>query len=254
MLVAGRILLVLAAAAAVAIAGLLAHRANDVATRRTDAQYTCPMHPEALATYPSECPICRMALVPAKARLLVSEEDTASATRMTISRDIRAPAWLPDRGVVLSLLYRDEIALIEPEETAEFRPAVGPPVKVRFTGEPPAPSDSATSQVRWRVIGKANLLPGAIGWLELAPREGKARVVPYGAVLQGPQGPYLLVVSQGGLTLTPRPIETGRVFFGFTTVVSGLGEGERFVAKNAVLFDTERRLVADAARAAEAAP
>jgi Heavy metal binding domain len=251
--VVGRLLVVLAAAAAVAMAYVLAHRVDDVGARAA-ARYACPMHPEVLASSPRECPICGMALVPAAARPLVSESDTALATTMTISRDILGPAWLADRAVVTALLYHDEIALLESQEMAEFRPAFGSPVEVRFSGETPAPGDGATSLVRWRMDEETSLPPGAIGWLKLAPRQRTTRVVPYGAVLQGPEGPYLLVVSEDGLTLLPRPIETGRVFFGFTVVVSGLGEGERFVAKNAILLDTERRRLADATRRAEAAP
>jgi multidrug efflux pump subunit AcrA (membrane-fusion protein) len=67
-------------------------------------------------------------------------------------------------------------------------------------------------------------------------------VLPYRAVLQSPSGPYVLVVD--GDAIARRPIETGRVFFDFVTVLAGLGSDERVVIADAILVETERRLAA----------
>jgi hypothetical protein len=67
-------------------------------------------------------------------------------------------------------------------------------------------------------------------------------VVPSSAVLESSDGPYVLAYSPADRTFTKRPVETGKVFTGFTAVVSGLREREVIVAMNAFFFDAERRM------------
>jgi hypothetical protein len=66
-------------------------------------------------------------------------------------------------------------------------------------------------------------------------------VVPDSAVLDSPDGPYVLVVSDDRRTLIKRHIEIGTVLYGYAAVVAGLRENE-YVAGKAFFLDAERRL------------
>jgi hypothetical protein len=74
--------------------------------------------------------------------------------------------------------------------------------------------------------------------------DGKTRngpVVQASAVLQSPEGPYVLVVTNNRRTLTKRRIEIGNVIFGYATLISGLDVGEEIAATHAFFLDAERR-------------
>lgn len=66
--------------------------------------------------------------------------------------------------------------------------------------------------------------------------------VPASAVLQSPEGPYVLV-SIGDLRFEKRPIAIGETFLkeGFAVVLSGLRVNERVVARATFFFDADRR-------------
>ena len=74
-------------------------------------------------------------------------------------------------------------------------------------------------------------------------RLGASRlVVRAGAVLESPEGPYVLVVSEDRRTVTKRPVEVGNVIYGYAAVVSGLRENENVAATHTAFLDAERRL------------
>src|SRR4029077_20541603 len=87
------------------------------------------------------------------------------------------------------------------------------------------------------------LQPGQVGWLEMAPRPRQVLTVPVSAVVQSPEGPYVLA-SLGGFKFEKRPIEIGETFLkeGFAVVLSGLHVNERVVARATFFLDAERRL------------
>jgi multidrug efflux pump subunit AcrA (membrane-fusion protein) len=72
-------------------------------------------------------------------------------------------------------------------------------------------------------------------------------VVPYAAVLESSEGPYVLVASTDGRTLTQRRVEIGRVLGGLAVVLSGLHVQERVLVRSAFFVDAERRLYRQAA-------
>jgi hypothetical protein len=78
--------------------------------------------------------------------------------------------------------------------------------------------------------------------LALPPRPRQVLTVPASAVLQSPEGPYVLV-SVGGLRFEKRPIAIGETFLkeGFAVVLSGLRVNERVVARATFFFDADRR-------------
>jgi hypothetical protein len=254
---------VLFLALAVVAVGLARHLARnrmerEAASASAPGPYFCPMHPDALSVAPGQCPICGMALTPEREGPVddvapVAAEDVATTTAMVVSREAVVPAWYDESGDVSSLVYRDEAALLDPDEPAQFfwrprapRAAGGaePPVlptEVEHIDAPPVAWDKETVRVRWRVPDRRRLGGGEIGWLALEPRVRTAQVVPYPAVLREPSGPYVLVLGSDG-SLAQRPIETGRAFVGLIAVASGLTAEEQIVVDRAVLFDGERRL------------
>jgi hypothetical protein len=278
--VIGRLLLLLVAAAAVASALVLSRR-HDRAVSSLGGRYACPMHPEATSRTPGDCPICRMALEPAgwarpgpssatsaapvpgsAAADIASETGPASsafpepaslpnyrlvaaATRRTVAREVLAPAWLEPGGIVVAVLYEDELAGLVPGEHGLFFRAAAPTagVDVRLTAEPQAERHAATWRVRFRVDPRApGLRPGDVGWVKLAARPRELLVVPSTAIVNSPQGAYVLVASMDGLAFTKRYLETSRAFSGFAVVLSGLRDQERVVVGNTFFLDAERRL------------
>jgi hypothetical protein len=277
--VIGRLLLLLVAAAAVASAFVLSRR-HDRAVSRLGGHYVCPMHPDATSRTPGDCPICRMALEPVdtarpgapsataadpapgsvtdpasetglasstfpEPTSLPSYKLVAAATRRIVAREVHAPAWLEPGGIVVAVLYKDELAGLARGEHGLFFRAAAPTagVDVRPTAEPPAEWDPATFRVRFRVDpGAPGLDPGDVGWVKLAARRRELLVVPSAAIVNSPQGAYVLVASMDGQTFSKRYLETSRVFSGFAVVLSGLREEERVVVGNTFFLDVERRL------------
>jgi len=245
-------LVLLGAAAAAAVVGFVIANRDDAAVGEAALAYVCPMHPEVKASSPdAECPICHMALVPRKAAKaappaaeLRPMHDTAHPRKGVSAREMRAPAWLesPEDGV--AIFYRDEVRLLEPAEAGHFVLASGgAAVAAHVIPADAAPRDGATMLVRFRVDAgaQAGLAAGAAGWLALAPRMRKDLEIPYAAILQSPAGPYVLVVGADKRSLSPRPVEIGRVLFGHAAVVAGLDESDSIASMNAFFLDAERR-------------
>jgi hypothetical protein len=219
------------------------------------------MHPDVIAAEPGLCPICRMELEPVSVSGPGAHSATVNAStfhaydyvrRRGLGQDLRAPAWVEGDGVIAALLYKDEIATLTPEEGAVFAPSTAPSagVEVYRAPEQPTPWDRSTSRVRFRVTQHpmaAAPRPGEIGWVRLAPKRLEPLVVPYSAVLEAAEGPYVLVASADGRTLSKRPVEIGRVLGGTAVVLSGLRQHERVLVRSAFFLDAERRLRREAA-------
>jgi multidrug efflux pump subunit AcrA (membrane-fusion protein) len=68
------------------------------------------------------------------------------------------------------------------------------------------------------------------------------QVIPAGAVLESPEGPYVLVIGGDRRSASKRPISVGRTVTGLAAVVGGLALHEQVVSANAFFWDAERRL------------
>jgi hypothetical protein len=219
------------------------------------------MHPDVVAAEPGLCPICRMELEPVSvggtgARAATVNPSTFQAydfvRRRGLGQDLHAPAWVDPDGLIAALLYKDELAALTPEERVVFSPSTAPStsVEVHLAPEPPAPWDRSTSRVRFEV-GPHPIAPapgpGEVGWVRLAPKRLELQVVPFSAVLEAAEGPYVLVASPDGRTLSKRAVEIGRVLGGTAVVLSGLRYQERILVRSAFFLDAERRLHREAA-------
>ena len=71
-------------------------------------------------------------------------------------------------------------------------------------------------------------------------RNGSGR--PGSAVIQSPEGPYVLVATEDRRTFTKRPVEIGSTLYGYADVVGGAARGRVGVALHTFVLDTERRL------------
>jgi hypothetical protein len=277
-ILAARGLLLLLAASAV-IAACLVLRGHSP----RGGLYTCAMHPEITAPAPGECPICRMALEPARPRATASDPahrfdaapaPAAAAERFTVpplghdrlftdvmfvrprpvSRAISAPAWADSPEVIVASLYHDELALLVAGDEGVFTANAGAGGRqVRFDPAAPTAWDAATSTVRLQVVSPGPAA-GTVGRVVFAARTRPMLAVPASALLQGPGGPFVLVASLDRHTLTRRPVEIGRVLFGYAPVLSGLQSGERVAVMETFFIDAERRLGGQTRPAAEAAP
>jgi hypothetical protein len=78
----------------------------------------------------------------------------------------------------------------------------------------------------------------------VAPRPRQVVGVAASAVLQSPEGPYVLAWSGHGYTFVKRPIEIGETFFkhGLAVVLSGLQPNDRVIARSTFFVDADRRL------------
>jgi hypothetical protein len=277
--VAVRIFLLLLAAGAATLAVAISVR--ERAGGETSIRYACPMHAEVRTSAPGECPICRMALEPVgrgaaapSRREMAAMADLAAVenvrkhnivdfvrrrTPLFNGRELRGPATVTAEGLVEALFYRDQLDAFGTGETGTFTPTATPAaaVIVRRMADPPVPWDRSTSLVRFR-IEHAGSPVGQVGWLELAPRPREVLTVPASAIIQSPDGPYVLAWTKG-FEFEKRPIEIGETFHkqGFAVVLSGLRANERVVSRATFFIDADRRLggqPAEAARAGEAAP
>lgn len=267
----------LLSAAALALASALAlsrerDRDRGRAGLTSGERYLCPMHPEVLSRARGDCPICRMALVRARA----SPEELARAAlergaavaeveRRAVTQLVRAPAWLSPEGAVTAILHRDELVGLARDERALFFPSAAPGagIPVRRSSPEPGAWDASTVQVRFQA--EAPVSGRDLGWLQLAARPREILVVPASAVLYSGEGAYALAAPPGA-PFARRSIEIGRILdsghaaalaggsLGSIAVLAGLEEGERVVAGDAFFHDAERRLRAAQERAAEDSP
>ncbi|HVV53360.1 MAG TPA: heavy metal-binding domain-containing protein [Polyangia bacterium] len=269
MIVAVRALLLVLAAAALAAALALGVRGAGGAPAGA-AVYACPMHPEVRAAAPGECPICRMALErvgrPAAGTWRAAAAEAAdfaaveNVRRHNIvgfvrrhallapAREMRAPASVDADGTVAALFYDDEIEALDAEEIGTFTPAGAPARGFAVRRLPGAATawDRSTARVRFAFdAGPRGDAPraGRAGWVELAPRPRQVLAVPASAVLQSPEGPYVLAWTGRGFTFERRPIEIGETYLkdGFAAVLSGLQVNERVVARATFFLEADRR-------------
>jgi hypothetical protein len=248
-----RIVLLVFAAGALSTA-LIVGALRDASPIDPRVRYICPMHAEVTSAVPGVCPICRMDLEPVNTSASGTPSNTVKAStyqtydtarRRAYGPDMRAPAWVDgEGGGVTAVLYNDELASRVPEQRAVFSPssAPGSSVEVRATAESPEPWDRSTSRVHFRADATTHLHPDEVGWLRLAVRPPEPPVIPSSAILEGPDGPYVLVASSDARTLTKRPVKIGRSFGGVAAVLSGLSSTERVLIGSAFFVDAERRL------------
>jgi hypothetical protein len=257
----GRLLLLAAAAAAAIVALRIATTPPPTATLASPASFSCPMHPNVTSVTPGTCAICGMALqlvAPAPAASPPHLDDpsvVATVRPRTLTRDLRAPAWVDDQGDVVALLPLDEIDAPPPSTApAQFIPAAAhaSPISVRRRERDPAPVpwDEATAQVRFHPNDPdGRVTPGDTGWLVHEARPRTQLVVPNGAVLHGPGGPYVLRARPGGRGFDPQPVTIGSVVNDLAVVVMGLRAGDRVALRDAFFLDADQR-----AHAAEPPP
>jgi hypothetical protein len=165
------------------------------------------------------------------------------------TREMRAPAWVEEDGAISALFYRDQIAAMVGSEVGTFSSTRAPRAvsAVRRAAEAAVPWDRSTSRIRFVLDGahgKSDVFPpGEVGWLVLSPRAREVLGVPSAAILQSPEGPYVLAWV-GGLNFEKRPIEIGETFLkqGFAVVLSGLTTRDRVVSKATFFIDADRRL------------
>jgi hypothetical protein len=272
------VLLLVAAAAAVLVAGVVAFRGRG--DGGPGVRYACPMHPEVRSSAPGSCPICQMALEPvgrapgggkAHAGMASMPDMTAVdnvrkhkiidfvrvRSLLPNLREIRGAARVDDDHEISAVLYDDQINALASDEPGMFTPTASPATEIPVTriAGPAVRHDRSTSTIRFHVTGPSGVLPpGQVGWLKLASKSRAVLGVPVSAVLQSPEGPYVLAWKPGS-QFEKRPIEIGETFSrqGFVVVLSGLHASDRVVSRAAFFLDADRRL-GGAAFAADSMP
>jgi hypothetical protein len=272
LIVALRVFLLVLAGGALAAAVLLTRDGAEGGA--TSPRFACPMHPEVTASEPGQCPICRMALEPSgrNAASTMASADMAAMADVTAVenvrkhritdfvrkrsllpnvQEIRGPAWVESDRTITAVLYVDQLDALAVDERASFSLTQAPKIvfAVHRTADPAIPWDRSTSRARFELDAnrtastKSAPEPGQVGWLEAARRPREVLAVPASAVLQGSDGPYVLVAS-GGPLFEKRPIEIGETLpkQGFSVVLAGLRPQERVVSKAAFFLDADRRL------------
>jgi len=243
------------------------------------ARYVCPMHPEVVSKEPSTCPICGMALEPKDAKEAMqhgpgSMNDDVEAVEnvrkhnvidfvrrrslLPHSREMRGQAWLEEDGTISAVFYKDQVDVMVADDPGTFSLARSPGVTiaVRRMPDPPEAWDDSTARVRFRPEKSSAVHAGDVGWVELARRPRDVLAVPASAILQSPEGPYVLAWTGIGYQFEKRPIQIAETFtkYGYAVVLSGLRANERVVSRAAFFLDAERRLASRAAEGGSANP
>jgi hypothetical protein len=262
-IIAARAALVVLAAAAV-VTGFVVTRKRAPEPAASSVVYMCPMHPAVISAAPGECPICRMALEPKTAAAAAEPPSLTlprgkklagfdSVSRVKIFEnafEMRAWAWADGRDAGVALYPRDQAAMLKPGEAGLFEPESGPRgpnphgIKVHVAERPPEPWDDATVLVRFRLDDHAGaaLEPKEIGSVKFATRLRNDLVVKESAIIQSPEGPYVLIASEDRRTFTKRPVQIGSTLYEYASVVGGAHEDEYAVAQHTFVLDAERRL------------
>ena len=269
-----RLLLLLVAAGAAFAGMVIAFHGRD--SGDLSDRYACPMHPEVRAHTAGQCPICQMALeslsrasggngkghgardegMPGMSDVTAVEnvrkhkiiDFVRVRSVLPNLREIRGPAWAENDHEISAILYNDQIAALGPEEPGGFWASASPqaPVAVARMVGPVIARDRSTSVIRFRIDkGTASagaLRGGQVGWIQLASHPRSVLGVPTSALLQSPEGPYVLAWA-GGQGFEKRSIELGEIFLrqGFAVVLSGLRANERVVSRATFFLDADRR-------------
>jgi hypothetical protein len=258
--------------------GVVLTRHHGPPAAGNDGAFVCPMHQDVTSPAAGACPICGMALV--KARSLPRDpaqrrEDGASEDSIAIAQilsraangvadnlvgyypaalrdhsfryEAYAPAWLETDVDVAVLLYRDEVPALDPAEVVTFSPTMRPEaaVAIRLGARPVEEWDGSLSLAHFRLDTGApasETSRGTVGWVKFPARPRHMQVIPAGAVLESPQGPYALVIGPDRRSASKRPISVGRTVTGLAAIVGGLALHEQVVSANAFFWDAERRL------------
>ena len=279
-------ILVLAAAFSAVVAAVALTRATGGRSAET-LVFVCPMHAEVTSPGPADCPICHMALeqrgsarapgppapdagpgdvgvAATPATLMLpsppSTADVAAAYGEFVygqpyetSRAITGPAWAESAQVARALLFRDEIASLDPKEGAVFVASTRAgerrtEIQVERMDAPPMDWDAATAFVRVRVTSGQPLMAGTTGSIQFAAKLRAFRGVPASAIVHAASGPYVFLLDKVKGTLTRRPILVGGVFYDRAGVLSGLVPGERIATAKTFQLDAERRFLEEAPR------
>jgi hypothetical protein len=259
-----------ALAAAAVVAAFALTRQPPPEPSAIHAVYVCPMHPAVTSATPGECPICRMALerqaggaageprntaaeppsLTLKPGIRLAGFDSVSRVKkFESSFDMRAWAWAESGEAGVALYPRDWAELVKPGDEGLFEPESGPRgpnphgIKVRVTAAPHEPWDAATVLVRFRLDehAGADLQAKEVGSIKLATRLRNGLVVKDTAIVQSPEGPYVLIASEDRRTFTKRPVEIGSTLYEYASVVGGAREDEYAVALHTFVLDSERR-------------
>ena len=276
LIVVMRLLLLLAAGTAGVAA--IAIAMSDRKSESAGAGYTCPMHPEVRSNKAAQCPICGMALTPEMRGASPKMATMRGMTDLTAvenvrkhkvldfvrmrsmlfdQRELRGAAWVEPDGLITAVFYTDQANALTSEDEGTFSPTSatlrstrrGEPansIDVRRTQEPAQAWDRSTVRIRFQRATGANanaLNPGQVGWIEMRRKARSVLTVPAEAVMQSPDGPYVLR-SLGNFTFEKRAIEIGETFrkHGVAIVLSGLAAQDRVVARAAFFLDADRRL------------
>jgi len=182
----------------------------------------------------------------ASAQAGLSPQDLGVVTRrLVVGGDRRVPSFIESEGVAAAVVPDEVLRTMRAGEPGIFigsrPPAVRCPVHLL-----PAqvPWDDATSRVHFRVdrSGPGVSAPlGEVGDVVLRRPATEELVVPSTAVLEGPDGAYVIATSPDGLRFFKRPVKTGSVFSGLTVVLSGVRDQEIIVGRNTFFPDAERR-------------
>ena len=230
------------------------------------------MHPEVQAAKSGQCPICGMALEPnlhgsgsmqdrmpemvdLTAVENVRKHKVLDFVRMkSLSsevRELRGAAWVEPDRTISAVFYTDQAYVISASDTATFTLTQTPESRfdVQLSPDPAVAWDQSTSRLHFArkqvTSGKTAppLTPGQVGWVEVQRKPRSVLAVPADAILESPQGPYVLR-SLGGFKFEKRSIEIGETFTkqGIAVVLSGLHVQDRVVGRAAFFLDADRRL------------
>jgi len=276
LVLAFRVALLVGAAASVVVAVVVSAR-GSAAGGAAVGRYVCPMHADVKAAAAGQCPICGMALEPVarndvatrsgRSREMAGMADMTAVENVKKHRsmdfarihsllpdlrEMRGPGWFDDDDMITAIYYNDQIAALAPDESGTFfaTDAPGATWAIRRTAAPAEAWDNATSRIRFRLVadprGRAPAhppRPGQVGWIELPRKPREVLAVPAAALLEAPEGPYVLVAVANGAGIEKRPIEIGEIFMkqGFVVVLSGLRVHDRVVSRAAFFLDADRR-------------